>query len=178
MVALRAARRARVSPWPGPRSLLGYRRVPVTPMGPSCSAVVGSGQQAWRGHAEGRDCASAPTSVTRPCAGSARRTHPRQDPHTGRRNSVPVPLLPALTRSLRAAVMPGGWSDAPAWPWWRKLPGGREVPVEFLTDEQAAAVVDLALAIAERQRGREPAPAGPLCVGEPVRAGDVGAWKG
>jgi len=49
-VALRAARRARVSPWPGPRSLLGYRRVPATPMGPSCSAVVGSGQQAWRGH--------------------------------------------------------------------------------------------------------------------------------
>lgn len=27
------------------------------------------------------------------------------------------------------------------------------MPVEFLTDEQAAAVVDLALAIAERQRG-------------------------
>jgi hypothetical protein len=50
-------------------------------------------------------------------------------------------------------VMPGGWSDAPAWPRGRKLPGGREVPVEFLTDEQAAAVVDLALAIAERQRG-------------------------
>jgi hypothetical protein len=163
MVALRAARRARVSPWPGPRSLLGYGRVPATPMGPSCSAVVGS-EQAWRGHAEGRDCASAPTSVTRPCAGSARRTHPRQDPHTGRRNSVPVPLLPALTRSLRAAVMPGGWSDAPAWPRGRKLPGGREVPVEFLTDEQAAAVVDLALAIAERQRGeRAGSSRAPLC---------------
>jgi predicted PurR-regulated permease PerM len=63
MVALRAARRARVSPWPGPRSLLVYGRVPATSMGPSCSAVVGSGQQAWRGHAEGRDCASAPDSA-------------------------------------------------------------------------------------------------------------------